>query len=62
MTKKLFLVDVNNFMTWIRNPEKIASGIIEAPWAVPNFVWPVDSHPGQRVQGKYVVRWWFEEK
>ena len=60
---RLYLIDVNKFMTWVQDPEKTAEEILTAPWAVPNFRWKVDSHPEpqQWVDGKHVVRWWFEE-
>lgn len=59
--KRLNLVDVNDYHTWVDNPEKVEIDIVNAPWAVPNFNWPLDSHPGMWTQGKHIVRWWIED-
>lgn len=57
---RLYLVDVNDFQTFVNHPEKIMK--LQRPWLVPNFMWELDSHPGMWVNGDHVVRWWFDKE
>lgn len=63
MSRRLYMVDVNNFLTWVEHPERTCD-VEAAPQAVPNFRWKVDSHPEDDmwVDGRHVVRWWFKER
>lgn len=61
--QRLYLIDVNNFQTWIDSPENVDPMVLVDSSRVPDNRWPVDSHRewDMWINGEHVVRWWFED-